>query len=109
MVIRNAIDLVMKCGRYLFIETAGSDDRGITISQNRELINAIVNGEWILGLPGLDRFVFVICVLERYSVHECAALLGKSLRDVNESRQRTDSELGNFSNSGSGQVEVCTL
>jgi hypothetical protein len=109
MVIRNAIDLVMRCRRYLFVETAGNDDRGTTMSQDRELISSTPNGKWILGLPGLDRFVFVICVLERYSVHECAALLGKSLRDVNDSRRRTESESGRCSHSISSEVEVCTL
>lgn len=109
MVIRNAIDLVIRCRRYLSAETIGDTDRGITISQDRDLISATVNGQWILGLPRLDRFVFVICVLERSSVRECAALLGKSLRDVNESRQRTDRELDRFSQSTGTRVEVSTF
>ena len=32
--------------------------------------------------PPLQRFVFVMSVLERYSVHECALLLGRTPRDV---------------------------
>ena len=105
MVIRTAIDLVMRCERYQFVGTAGNDDRGMMINQDRELISSAPNDESILGLPGLDRFVFVICVLERYSVHECAALLGKSLRDVNDSRRRTDGGSGHFGHSSSTQVK----
>lgn len=44
----------------------------------------------IIGLIGiaqpLQRFVFAMSVLERYSLHECALLLGCALRDVIEAR-----------------------
>lgn len=109
MVIRNAVDLVMRCGHSLLPETASDADRRLAISQDRELISAAVNGQWVVGLPRLDRFIFVICVLERYSVHECAALLGKSLREVHDSRRRTRSESGDFGHSSGSQVEICTL
>jgi DNA-directed RNA polymerase specialized sigma24 family protein len=36
----------------------------------------------ILELAPLERFVFVMSVLERYSEHECSVLLGCSRRDV---------------------------
>jgi hypothetical protein len=36
--------------------------------------------------PPLQRFVFVISVLEGYSEHECALLLGRTPRDVREAR-----------------------
>jgi len=36
--------------------------------------------------PPIQRFVFVISVLERYSEHECALLLGLSPREVVEAR-----------------------
>ena len=36
--------------------------------------------------PPLLRFVFVISVLEGYSDHECALLLGRSQRDIREAR-----------------------
>ena len=36
--------------------------------------------------PPLDRFVMVMCVLERYSEHECALLLGCTPRDVFKAR-----------------------
>ena len=43
----------------------------------------------ILGLPGFDRLVFVICVLERYSILDCALLLRRSPKDVQDARVRS--------------------
>jgi DNA-directed RNA polymerase specialized sigma24 family protein len=43
----------------------------------------------ITCLGDLDRFVFVMSVLEGYSVHECSLLLGCSPAAVTESRART--------------------
>jgi hypothetical protein len=43
----------------------------------------------LIGLdPPLQRFVFVMSVLEKYSEHECALLLGCTLRDVVDARVR---------------------
>jgi DNA-directed RNA polymerase specialized sigma24 family protein len=42
----------------------------------------------ILELAPFDRFVFVMSVLEHYSEHECAILLGSSRRDVIAARMR---------------------
>lgn len=52
----------------------------------------------ILALEDFERFVFVMSVLERYSEHDCALLLGCTRRQVNEARsaalvQLMDSEL----------------
>jgi hypothetical protein len=38
----------------------------------------------VLELPEFDRLVFVICVLERLSILDCALLLRKSPNDVND-------------------------
>jgi hypothetical protein len=43
--------------------------------------------EAVLALEDFERFVFVISVLERYSDHACAVLLGCSLLEVREARQ----------------------
>jgi hypothetical protein len=43
----------------------------------------------VLGLEGFERFVFVISVLEHYSEHDCALLLGCSVQQVREARIRT--------------------
>ncbi len=42
----------------------------------------------VLALEDFERFVFVISVLEHYSVHECALLLGCSQQKVREGRTR---------------------
>jgi len=42
----------------------------------------------VLALGDFERFVFVISVLEHYSVHECALLLGCSQQTVREGRTR---------------------
>jgi DNA-directed RNA polymerase specialized sigma24 family protein len=47
----------------------------------------------ITSLADLDRFVFVMSVLERYSVHECSLFLGCSSGAVIQSRERALSRL----------------
>jgi len=50
----------------------------------------------VLGLADFERFVFVLCVLERYRDHECALLLGCSASEVREVRTRAIQELAKF-------------
>ena len=47
----------------------------------------------VLRLADFDRFVFVMSVLEHYSEHDCALLLGCSARDIRERRTRALKEL----------------
>jgi DNA-directed RNA polymerase specialized sigma24 family protein len=47
----------------------------------------------VLRLADFDRFVFVMSVLEHYSEHECALLLGCSAGDIREGRARALMEL----------------
>lgn len=47
-----------------------------------------VSGRSILRLRAFDRFVFVMAVLERYTIPECAALLSCGFREVEEARVR---------------------
>jgi DNA-directed RNA polymerase specialized sigma24 family protein len=42
----------------------------------------------VLGLEDFERFVFVMSILERYSDHECALLLGCSVQQVREACAR---------------------
>lgn len=51
-------------------------------------IEALRDSLAILALPDFDRLVFVICVLERYSIVDCALLLQRSPKDVNDARIR---------------------
>ena len=52
----------------------------------------------ILELAPLDRFVFVMFVLERYSEHDCSILLGCSRKDVGEALARALQHLGRLMN-----------
>jgi DNA-directed RNA polymerase specialized sigma24 family protein len=47
----------------------------------------------MLRLADFDRFVFVMSVLEHYSEHDCALLLGCSAGDIREGRTRALKEL----------------
>ncbi len=47
----------------------------------------------VLRLADFDRSVFVMSVLEHYSEHDCALLLGCSARDIREGRTRALKEL----------------
>jgi DNA-directed RNA polymerase specialized sigma24 family protein len=49
----------------------------------------------VLRLADFKRFVFVMSVLEHYSEHDCALLLGCSARDIREGRTRALKELAN--------------
>ena len=47
----------------------------------------------VLGLEDFERFVLVMSVLEHYSEHDCALLLGCSPREIREGRTRALKEL----------------
>lgn len=78
MVIRNAIRLVWGTPNYILGESGFEFHLQPSELPLQELPESIV----ILTLPDLDRLVFVICVLERYSILDCALLLGKSPQEV---------------------------
>jgi len=48
----------------------------------------------ILGLAPLERFVFVMSVLEQYSDHDCSIFLGLARRDIATVRVRAMQQLG---------------
>ena len=50
----------------------------------------------VLGLADFDRFVFVLCVLERYRERDCALLLGCSDSEVRGARMQAIEQLANF-------------
>jgi DNA-directed RNA polymerase specialized sigma24 family protein len=49
----------------------------------------------VLGLEDLERFVFVISILEHYSEQDCALLLGCSVQQVREARARALQRMAN--------------
>jgi DNA-directed RNA polymerase specialized sigma24 family protein len=54
------------------------------------VIDVVTRLEW------LERFVFVLSVLERYSDRECAVLLNRTVRDVTDARLRALTRLAEF-------------
>jgi hypothetical protein len=76
-------------------------------SHNRQSSSPIghFDVESVLGLADFERFVFVLCVLERYREHECALLLGCSASEVHEARTQAIEELAKFRPSGSNRHE----
>jgi hypothetical protein len=106
VVISSAISLVMGSGQLLFVKANGEAEKTLTTYPEGELLVPVANVQRILGFSQFDRFVFVICVLERYSVHDCAALLGRSLRDINDSLQRTNRQLEDLDDFGNRPLQV---
>ena len=64
-------------------------------SRNHQLSGPIgyFDVDSVLALADFDRFVFVLCVLERYREHDCALLLGCSPFEVREARNGAIAEL----------------
>lgn len=96
VVIRNAISLIMGPGGQSFINTNDDPDDELVAFSPNDSLGAIAGSESILDLPEFERFVFVICVLEGYSIHDCALLLSKSPRDISEARQRVGNQVGHM-------------
>lgn len=73
----------------------------IVFSPNRQLSgpSGHFDTDAVSGLADFERFVFVLCVLERYREHECALLLGCSDSEVREARTQA---IGQFANCRSG-------
>jgi hypothetical protein len=80
MVIRNAVRMIWGTANDIVDESALEfqlQPRDYPLEELRESIA-------ILTLPDLDRLAFVICVLERYSILDCALLLRKTPQKVHE-------------------------
>jgi hypothetical protein len=88
VVIRNAISLVIGSGGQSFVNSNDDADNGLIAFFPDDSPGATAESESIFDLPEFDRFVFVICILERYSMHDCALLLGRSPRDIDAVRRR---------------------
>ena len=58
--------------------------------------NGHFDADAVLGLADFERFVFVLCVLERYRENECARLLGCSCFQVREACIRSIEALASF-------------
>lgn len=93
VVIRNAINVVMEPGEQSFAGMNCNAEIGSVVFSEDDSLGQIANLQPILALPDLDRLVFVISILERHSIHDCALLLGRSPRDINEARQRAADQI----------------
>jgi hypothetical protein len=100
MVICNAISVVIGPGGQSFVNTNDDADNALVSFSADDLLGPNAGAESICDLPEFERFVFVICVLERYSIHDCALLLGKSPREVNDVRNRVSNQVGQIDELG---------
>jgi len=88
MVVRNAIRLVLGTERVMPSDTCCEAEPDFHLQPSDYRIEALQDSLAVLALPDFDRLVFVICVLERYSILDCALLLKRSPKDVNDARMR---------------------
>jgi len=91
-IIQSAIRLIAP------IDDAHTVSRGADVARGMDKIPVILHAEVraILELAPLERFVFVMSVLERYSDHDCSILLGCVRRQVTAVRTRAMQQLGMF-------------
>jgi len=88
MVVRNAIRLVLGTERVMPSDTCCEAEPDFHLQPSDYRIEALRESLSILVLPDFDRLVFVICVLERYSILDCALLLKRSPKDIHDARVR---------------------
>ena len=93
VVIRNAINVVMESEEQSFAGMNCNAEIGSVAFSEDDSLGHIANLQSILTLPDLDRLVFVISILERHSIRDCALLLGRSSRDISEARQRAADQI----------------
>jgi hypothetical protein len=60
----------------------------------------------VFRLEDYERFVFVMCVLEQYSQHVCALLLGCSVREVREAHTRALNDLAHSPHINRSQNQI---
>lgn len=93
MVVRNAICLVLGLENGMPDETCDTTGPDFRLQPTEYRIEALRECPAILCLPDFDRLVFVICVLERYSILDCALLLRRSPKDVHDARVRATNQV----------------
>lgn len=102
VVIRNAINVVMQSGEQSFAGMNGNAEGGPIMFSEDGSPGQIADSQPIPALSDLDRLVFVICILEGHSIHDCALLLGRSPRDIDEARQRATDRMKHIHESNDG-------
>ena len=89
LVIRNAIRLVWGTPTDILC----NPDVEFYLQPSWQGLESLQESIAVLGLPALDRLAFVICVLERYSILDCAVFLGKTPREVHEAVVRATDQV----------------
>jgi hypothetical protein len=113
MVIKRAIQLVLGINN----EFARDAESEFHLQPNRYPIEVLRESVAILALPEFDRLAFVICVLERLSILDCALLLRKSPKDVSDATARATNQIASLPDRndteittiGSGPREISRL
>jgi len=105
LVIRNAINLMVS-GEPPLSEMDGYEGEGSFVPSAGCSEGPMEDSQPILGLNTPDRFVFVICVLERYSIHDCALLLDKSPQDICEARQKAINQIEQINESSDSSLRL---
>jgi hypothetical protein len=109
MVIRNAVRLIWGTPNDIGYDSALE----FQLQANDYPLEELRESVAILTLPGLDRLAFVICVLERYSILDCAVLLGKTPQEVHEAILRSSDQVipvevqKKFHSEATSPVELC--
>jgi hypothetical protein len=89
MVIRNAMRLVLGIENEILCE-AGLD---FPLQPREFPIDPLRDSVAIRNLSELDRLAFVICVVERYSILDCALLLRKAPQEVHDAIVRATNQV----------------
>jgi hypothetical protein len=108
VVIRNAISLVIGPRDETFVDSNDDADKRLIAFSQDDSLGTNAESESILDLPTFDRCVFVICVLEHYSMYDCALLLGRTPRDVNEARERVGNRVGQANERSDSSIRFTT-
>ena len=98
-------------------EFARDTESEFNLQPNRYPIEVLRESVAILALPEFDRLAFVICVLERLSILDCALLLMKSPKDVSDATARATNQIASLPDRndteittiGSGPREISRL
>lgn len=86
--IRNAIEIVT--GRSAYLTESAAQHESFSAFHRAEGSTAGPPSEsaGVLHLHDFDRLVYVMSVLERYPIQDCATLLGKSPQEVRDAQHR---------------------
>lgn len=95
-VVRNAIRIAAGLHKKPQIGNSDSECALPIVESRRGTSGIMVESAGILTLDSFERLVYVICVVEQYPIRDCALLLGKSLQDVLNARNRAMDQVAAF-------------